>query len=82
MATKLLFKHNSNEVGIFIAMDRQPARVWPVDSAYADDKTFWTDAYHAARRMDAKDRIGESGCSVYCDFEAASIVCAAKAASL
>ena len=82
MATKLLFKYNGNEVGIFIAMDRQTARVWPEDSAYADDKTFWTTAYHAARRMDAKDRIGEAGCSCYCDFEAASIVCAAKAASL
>lgn len=82
MATKLLFNHNGKEVGIFIAMDRQIARVWPVDSSYNDDKTFWTTAYHAARRMDAKDRIGEAGCSCYCDFEAASIVCAAKAASL
>ena len=82
MTTKMLFKHNGNEVGIFIAMDRQTARVWPVDSSYNDDKTFWTCAYHAARRMDAKDRVGEAGCSVYCDFEAASIVCAAKAASL
>ena len=78
----MLFRYNGEEVGIFIAMDRQTARVWPVDSAYADDKAFWTTAYHAARHMDAKDRIGESGCSVYCDFEAASIVCAAKAASL
>ena len=82
MATKLLFKHNGSEVGIFIVMDGKSARVWPEDSAYADDKTFWTCAYHAARRMDAKDRVGEAGCSVYCDFEAASIVCAAKAASL
>ena len=82
MATKMLFRHNGNEVGIFIAMDGKSARVWPEDSAYADDKTFSTCAYHAARPMDAKDRVGEAGCSVYCDFEAASIVCAAKAASL
>ena len=82
MATKMLFRHNNQEVGIFIAMDGKSARVWPEDSAYADDKTFWTCAYHAARRMDAKDRVGEAGCSVYCDFEAASIACAAKAASL
>ena len=82
MQTKMLFNHNGKEVGIFIAMDGKSARVWPEDSAYADDKTFWTCAYHAARRMDAKDRVGEAGCSVYCDFEAASIVCAAKAASL
>lgn len=82
MATKLIFKHNGNEVGIFIAMNGKTATVWPEDSAYADNKTFWTDAYHAACHMDAKDRIGEAGCSVYCDFEAASIVCAAKAASL
>ena len=82
MTTKMLFRHNNQEVGIFIAMDGKSASVWPEDSAYADDKTFWTCAYHAARRMDAKDRVGEAGCSVYCDFEAASIVCAAKAASL
>ena len=82
MQTKMLFNHNGKEVGIYIVMDRQTAIVRPVDSAYADDKTFWTCAYHAARRMDAKDRVGEAGCSVYCDFEAASIVCAAKAASL
>ena len=82
MATKMLFRHNGDEVGIFIAMDGKSARVWPEDSAYADDKTFWTCAYHAARRMNAKDLVGEAGCSVYCDFEAASIACAAKAASL
>ena len=82
MTTKMLFRHNNQEVVIFIAMDGKSARVWPEDSAYADDKTFWTCAYHAARRMNAKDRVGEAGCSVYCDFEAASIACAAKAASL
>ena len=82
MQTKMLFRHNGEEVGIYIIMDGKTAIVRPVDSIYADDKTFWTTAYHAARRMDAKDRVGESGCSCYCDFEAASIVCAAKAASL
>ena len=42
MQTKMLFNHNGKEVGIYIVMDRQTAIVRPVDSAYADDKTFDT----------------------------------------